>query len=265
MTTALLRRTTGLLTALTVTAGVGAGIGAGSADATPAPLKLSSSACAGWIQQGQTSGCVTRLQQLLNSRQYQPIAVDGVFGAGTASAVKKFQRDQGLVADGIVGSATKARLDPTGAGRGSAVVTAVTQLMNGTKYPYVWGGGHGAKVGATYGESNAAGTAHATGLDCSGFTRWAYAKAFGYDRLGSMGAVNQAFLGTKTTNPQPGDLVLYANRSTPTNYHHIAIYLGGGTTAGRIAQERTFGSPQVYGTLSTTPAQDLYVFVHIPG
>lgn len=149
----------------------------------------------------------TKLQQLLNNRQYQPLIADGVFGSRTEVPVRLGWRSR-------------------------------------------------RQSGPTYGESNAAGTTHATGLDCSGFTRWAYAKAFGYDRLGSMGAQNHAFLGKLTTIPQPGDLVLYAARTSPNSYHHIAIYLGGGTKSGRIAQERTFGSPQVWGSLATTPAKD---------
>lgn len=49
------------------------------------------------------------LQELLNERGY-PVAVDGVFGAQTEAAVKQFQNDAGLVADGVVGAKTWAAL-----------------------------------------------------------------------------------------------------------------------------------------------------------
>ena len=37
---------------------------------------------------------------------YNVGAIDGVFGPSTENAVKQFQRDRGLVADGIVGHKT---------------------------------------------------------------------------------------------------------------------------------------------------------------
>jgi peptidoglycan hydrolase-like protein with peptidoglycan-binding domain len=57
------------------------------------------------LKQGAKSGDVTRLQRSLRARGHT-IAVDGVFGAGTASVVKAYQRQAGLVADGIVGAKT---------------------------------------------------------------------------------------------------------------------------------------------------------------
>jgi peptidoglycan hydrolase-like protein with peptidoglycan-binding domain len=48
---------------------------------------------------------VRSLQYLLNAHGAR-ITVDGVFGSATEAAVRTYQRSHGLVADGIVGSAT---------------------------------------------------------------------------------------------------------------------------------------------------------------
>ncbi|GAB3585643.1 SpoIID/LytB domain-containing protein [Calidifontibacter terrae] len=73
---------------------------------------LADAACPSWIQQGQTSACVVRLQKLLNSKQGSGLVADGIFGAQTATAVKRWQSAHHLVADAIVGAATKASIDP---------------------------------------------------------------------------------------------------------------------------------------------------------
>jgi peptidoglycan hydrolase-like protein with peptidoglycan-binding domain len=52
---------------------------------------------------------VRRLQRFLNEMFYT-CAVDGVFGTGTENAVKAFQSDSGLTADGVVGSNTYAKM-----------------------------------------------------------------------------------------------------------------------------------------------------------
>lgn len=57
------------------------------------------------IKMGDTGPEVVELQKLLNSKGYQ-LSVDGQFGKGTDTAVRDYQRKQGLVSDGIVGQAT---------------------------------------------------------------------------------------------------------------------------------------------------------------
>ena len=47
----------------------------------------------------------TKLQQILNGKGYD-VTPDGAFGAQTEAAVRKFQTDAGLAADGVVGSRT---------------------------------------------------------------------------------------------------------------------------------------------------------------
>ncbi len=58
------------------------------------------------LRRGDRGSEVQELQQMLVDLGYDTNGVDSNFGTGTVRAVKAFQRDQGLLADGIVGSAT---------------------------------------------------------------------------------------------------------------------------------------------------------------
>lgn len=58
------------------------------------------------LRRGSTGVYVKLIQSLLARIGYNPGPVDGIFGAQTEQAVIAFQRDNGLVADGIVGPQT---------------------------------------------------------------------------------------------------------------------------------------------------------------
>ncbi|MET9561766.1 peptidoglycan-binding protein [Streptomyces tauricus] len=98
-------------TAAMVSAGIV--IGAQPAAAAPAPIRLTSASCPAEIVQGQTSGCVTELQNLLNAHG-AGLVVDGQFGAGTLYAVREYQAATAIAVDGRVGPATKSKLYATG-------------------------------------------------------------------------------------------------------------------------------------------------------
>lgn len=61
------------------------------------------------VQKGDHVFPVRSLQQLLRARNH-PVAVDGIFGPLTESAVKSFQQGAGLAADGKVGRLTWPKL-----------------------------------------------------------------------------------------------------------------------------------------------------------
>ena len=63
------------------------------------------------LKKGSRGEAVTRLQEGLAHLSYDPGAIDGIFGAGTQAAVKQFQSDRELDADGIVGPATWSALE----------------------------------------------------------------------------------------------------------------------------------------------------------
>ena len=63
------------------------------------------------LKKGSRGTEVKKLQEQLNKLGYNCGKVDGIFGSRTESAVKAFQKDNGLVVDGIAGSKTKAKLE----------------------------------------------------------------------------------------------------------------------------------------------------------
>lgn len=62
------------------------------------------------VRQGAKGNLTRIIQGILYCRGYDPKGFDGIFGAGCAAAVKTFQTDAGLSADGIVGKNTWAAL-----------------------------------------------------------------------------------------------------------------------------------------------------------
>jgi hypothetical protein len=58
------------------------------------------------LKEGSSGPLVKQLQQRLKDKGFNPGTIDGVFGLGTKSAVRSFQKANGLVADGIVGQQT---------------------------------------------------------------------------------------------------------------------------------------------------------------
>lgn len=60
----------------------------------------------GMLRFGSTGSRVTTLQMDLSVYASRPVAVDGIFGPETDGAVRSFQEEEGLVADGIVGPLT---------------------------------------------------------------------------------------------------------------------------------------------------------------
>ncbi|WP_225448215.1 peptidoglycan-binding protein [Streptacidiphilus sp. P02-A3a] len=217
----------------------------------PAPIALTSGQCPADIAQGEIDGCVTELQDLLNTHG-AGIGVDGDFGPATFTAVETYQGNHGLSVDGIVGPDTKASLDggtvtpppPPSGSVLSKIVGYAQDIENGDAEPgwdggwpggaiqYVWGGGHeslpGPSTGTCVGDPQSLSCTDpgAIGLDCSGFARWVYDLAYGQDVLGSGSTENQIGEMTQVSSPVAGDLVFFG--SSASNTEHVGVYIGDG-------------------------------------
>ncbi len=73
-------------------------------------LLVSITAFAATFSLGMRGEEVRKLQQALTDNGYDTGGIDGIYGEKTKNAVIKYQRDNGLKADGIAGAETLARL-----------------------------------------------------------------------------------------------------------------------------------------------------------
>jgi peptidoglycan hydrolase-like protein with peptidoglycan-binding domain len=85
------------------------------------------------LRQGDSGAAVTKLQQLLNAKGIN-ITVDGVFGNATRAAVVQFQQQNGIVADGIVGTQTWQALRRVG--NAPIQLTDAAIYYEPSNYPY---------------------------------------------------------------------------------------------------------------------------------
>lgn len=86
-----------------------------------------------WPCKGWTGAEVKRIQQALIDKGYScgSCGVDGSFGKDTDAAVRKFQSDNGLEVDGIVGTQTQSKLFGSGSSAPSASAPAASGYSTG--------------------------------------------------------------------------------------------------------------------------------------
>ena len=91
------------------------GSAAGAAESAPvAEVTSSYDALFGssaMLRLGSRGAAVVDLQTVLIDLGYDPGTADGIFGSRTSAAVRSFQSDSGITADGLVGRATRDALD----------------------------------------------------------------------------------------------------------------------------------------------------------
>ncbi|WP_322904743.1 cell wall hydrolase [Paenibacillus sp. SGZ-1009] len=92
---------------------------------------LATPADAALLTQGMRSSDVVQLQHKLANQGYFYANKTGYYGSITSNAVKKFQRDHGLIVDGVAGPATLSKL-----GVKSGIVKASTSASSGSKGSY---------------------------------------------------------------------------------------------------------------------------------
>ncbi|MFQ6484039.1 peptidoglycan-binding protein [Brachybacterium epidermidis] len=258
------RNTTGAVRALQSAAGIGvdAVVGPKTWSALAGNIQISSSAPAPAtsapspaassqpkLRQGNRGDAVRTLQSQLNERGAS-IAVDGVFGSGTAAAVRALQSAADIGVDAVVGPKTwnalysnvrisdappsrdsgRAPVASVGSFNGQAIVDAA-RAQKGVRY--TWGG-----------------SSPASGFDCSGLVHHAYNQA-GIN-LPRKTAKGYTFGGRiiSQAEAQPGDLVAF----TSNNYGHIGIYVGNGRiidasgSRQRVVERNIWNAPHVFVT-----------------
>lgn len=210
-------------------------VGATTADAAPAGCST------GWsktvIKKGSRGDVVKSAQCLLNWHGAK-LAVDGVFGDKTRTAVINFQKSKpGLAVDGVVGQQTWAALKkaPSGTKPAPAPTTPKSEQAKRDqiiKYAK-------SKIGSKY----VWGASGPNTFDCSGLVQAAYKSA----GINLQRTSSQQAAGAKRINKsqaKPGDLVYWPG--------HIAIYAGNGqiidagSSRTGVSQRAPWGSPTYY-------------------
>jgi len=167
---------------------------------------------AGAYREGDTGDDVAAIQAKLAVLGYNPGNSDGDFGAMTTAAIKLFQQDRGLEADGLMGADTYRALMgrdiPTSRDGSSVTLRRVIQTaLRYTGVPYSFGG------------------TTPNGFDCSGFTRFVFAQSgISLPRM----ADEQYEIGQRVAanRLQVGDLVFFTTYEEGAS--HTGIYLGNG-------------------------------------
>ena len=162
------------------------------------------------FQYGDEGQEIVAIQKRLSELNYTIVNIDGNFGSETERAIKSFQAEQGLEVDGIVGELTyKALMNkemPPNRSN-SPVRTVLRTAYSVLGSPYMFGG------------------TSPYGFDCSGFTKYAFARV-GVHLPRTADAQLSAGRQIPLQNLRPGDLIFFTTYEPGAS--HVGIYLGNG-------------------------------------
>ncbi|KHM52024.1 Cell wall-associated hydrolase, NlpC family [Anaerovibrio lipolyticus DSM 3074] len=164
------------------------------------------------FRMGDQGSEVAEIQGQLANLGYD-VAADGDFGPATVEAVKMFQRNQGLDADGLVGPSTYSALMGREMPQVSRSFNSISRriIANSMNYigvPYVFGG------------------TSPSGFDCSGYVRYVFANA-GIYLPRTADAQYEVGMPVSRGELIPGDLVFFSTYDYGAS--HVGIYLGDGS------------------------------------
>ena len=155
------------------------------------------------LRQGMTHNDVKQLQTLLKLKGHFTYSGSATtyYGSYTTSAVKSFQKANGLSADGIAGRNTFNALGVYNINNTSLINYAKSLIG----VPYQWGG------------------TTPSGFDCSGFIYYVFQKSQGIT-LPRTTALLYSNTGLKVSSPSKGDLVFF--NTDGSGVSHVGIYIG---------------------------------------
>ena len=215
--------------------------------APSAPSKPSKPSSQPKLRQGDRGDAVRTLQSKLNERGAS-ISVDGIFGRGTANAVRALQSAAGIGVAAVVGPKTwdaansNVRITDSGANRGEGRPSSGTSvngqaIINAARSQlgvrYKWGS-----------------SSPSSGFDCSGLVYYAYNQ--GGTSMPRKTAKGYTFGGRiiSQSEAQPGDLVAF----TGNDYGHMGIYVGNGRiidasgSRQQVVERSIWNAPHVFVT-----------------
>ena len=112
--------------------------------------KNSSSSSDGTCKYGDSGSAVKKVQKRLKALGYYSGSVDGDYGAGTRTAVKSFQKANGLTANGNVNAATLKKLNSSGAKKASSSSSSSSAKSKTERLDWFHGGSKKIPKGAVF-------------------------------------------------------------------------------------------------------------------